>query len=44
MDESFGDVEGFSWKGDIERDTVGILVWSQPFIVDEVRFCIFISL
>ena len=24
---------GFSWRGGIERDTVGILMWSQPFLV-----------
>lgn len=24
---------GFSWRGGIERDTTGILMWSEPFIV-----------
>lgn len=23
---------GFSWRGGIERDTTGILMWSKPFI------------
>ncbi len=23
---------GFSWRGGFERDTTGILLWSQPFI------------
>ena len=22
---------GFSWRGGFERDTVGILMWSEPF-------------
>lgn len=24
---------GFSWRGGFERDTTGILMWSEPFIV-----------
>ena len=24
---------GFSWRGGIERDTTGILMWSKPYIV-----------
>jgi len=23
---------GFSWRGGIERDTTGILMWSKPFV------------
>ena len=23
---------GFSWRGGFERDTTGILMWSQPFV------------
>ena len=26
-------LEGFSWRGGSERDTIGIVMWSQPFIV-----------
>ncbi|GFN99090.1 Atlastin-3, partial [Plakobranchus ocellatus] len=26
-------LEGFSWRGGSERDTTGILMWSEPFIV-----------
>ena len=25
---------GFSWRGGFERDTTGILMWSQPFIAN----------
>ena len=35
-EEWMGDEEeplvGFSWRGGFERDTTGILMWSQPFI------------
>ena len=37
---------GFSWRGGIERDTTGILMWSQPYIVtlpdtqEEVYTCV----
>ena len=24
---------GFSWRGGIQRDTTGILMWSKPYIV-----------
>ncbi|XP_064603962.1 atlastin-2-like isoform X2 [Liolophura sinensis] len=26
-------LEGFSWRGGAERDTTGILMWSEPFIL-----------
>ena len=26
-------LKGFSWRGGIERNTMGILMWSKPFIV-----------
>ncbi|XP_014773654.1 atlastin-2 [Octopus bimaculoides] len=26
-------LEGFSWRGGSERDTTGILLWSEPFII-----------
>lgn len=26
---------GFSWRGGSERDTNGILMWSEPFIVKD---------
>ncbi|CAL1529427.1 unnamed protein product [Lymnaea stagnalis] len=26
-------LEGFSWRGGSERDTTGILMWSEPFII-----------
>lgn len=25
-------LEGFSWRGGSERDTTGILMWSEPFL------------
>jgi hypothetical protein len=36
MDGDVENLKGFSWRGDMERDTVGILVWSQPFLINEV--------
>lgn len=27
-------LDGFSWRGGSERDTTGILLWSEPFIVN----------
>jgi atlastin len=27
-------LEGFSWRGGSERDTTGILIWSEVFISD----------
>lgn len=27
-------LEGFSWKGGSERDTTGILMWSEVFCAD----------
>uniref|UniRef100_A0A915DRG8 GB1/RHD3-type G domain-containing protein n=1 Tax=Ditylenchus dipsaci TaxID=166011 RepID=A0A915DRG8_9BILA len=30
-------VDGFSWRGGSERDTTGILIWSQPFIVKDKK-------
>jgi atlastin len=26
-------LKGFSWRGGSERDTTGILMWSEPFVV-----------
>lgn len=26
-------LSGFSWRGGAKRDTTGILMWSQPFVV-----------
>lgn len=26
-------LKGFSWRGGCERDTTGILMWSEPFVV-----------
>ena len=26
-------LEGFSWRGGSDRDTTGIMMWSEPFIV-----------
>lgn len=26
-------LEGFSWRGGSERDTNGILIWSEPFLL-----------
>ena len=28
-------LEGFSWRGGSERDTTGILIWSEPFIIKQ---------
>lgn len=27
-------LEGFSWRGGCERDTTGILLWSEVFLAD----------
>lgn len=27
-------LKGFSWRGGCERDTTGILLWSEVFLVD----------
>lgn len=27
-------LEGFTWRGGSERDTTGILMWSEVFLVD----------
>jgi atlastin len=27
-------LEGFSWRGGSERDTTGILIWSEVFVTD----------
>lgn len=27
-------LEGFSWKGGSERDTTGILMWSEVFLTE----------
>ena len=27
-------LEGFHWRGGADRDTTGMLLWSEPFIVD----------
>ncbi|KAF4521103.1 hypothetical protein B566_EDAN009058, partial [Ephemera danica] len=29
------DLTGFSWRGGRDRDTTGILVWSQPFLMGD---------
>ncbi len=29
-------LDGFSWRGGSERDTIGIMMWSEPFIGKEV--------
>ena len=26
-------LKGFSWRGGIERNTMGILMWSKPFVM-----------
>ncbi len=26
-------LKGFSWRGGSERDTTGILMWSEPFVI-----------
>jgi hypothetical protein len=41
-------LEGFSWRGGSERDTTGILMWSEVFVVDlpsgeKVRFYFYCS-
>lgn len=28
-------LDGFSWRGGSDRDTTGIIIWSQPFIVTD---------
>lgn len=28
-------LDGFSWRGGSERDTTGILIWSEPFILKD---------
>jgi hypothetical protein len=28
-------LDGFSWRGGSERDTTGILIWSEPFIIKD---------
>lgn len=33
MGEEGEALTGFSWRGGIERDTTGILMWSKPFII-----------
>uniref|UniRef100_A0AC35TQT1 GB1/RHD3-type G domain-containing protein n=1 Tax=Rhabditophanes sp. KR3021 TaxID=114890 RepID=A0AC35TQT1_9BILA len=30
-----GKLEGFSWRGGIKRDTIGILIWNELFIVKD---------
>uniref|UniRef100_A0A0K0DKH0 GB1/RHD3-type G domain-containing protein n=1 Tax=Angiostrongylus cantonensis TaxID=6313 RepID=A0A0K0DKH0_ANGCA len=32
-DESADSLKGFSWRGGSKRDTNGILIWSEPFIM-----------
>ena len=27
------ELTGFTWRGGIERDTTGILMWSKPYII-----------
>jgi atlastin len=39
-------LEGFSWRGGDDRDTDGILIWPEPFILEnksgeEVKYIIF---
>ncbi|XP_064623844.1 atlastin-2-like isoform X2 [Lineus longissimus] len=33
LGDSNSPLEGFSWRGGSERDTTGILMWSEPFVV-----------
>ena len=33
MGEEDEPLTGFSWRGGIERDTTGILMWSKPYII-----------
>lgn len=42
-------LEGFSWRGGSERDTTGILMWSEPFLTtnregEEVNGVLFLLL
>ena len=31
--DSGAPLKGFSWRGGSERDTTGILMWSEPFVI-----------
>ena len=33
MGQNEEELTGFSWRGGIERETTGILMWSKPYIV-----------
>ncbi|KAI1697357.1 atlastin-2 [Ditylenchus destructor] len=33
--ESEPNLQGFSWRGGCERDTNGIVVWSEPFVLED---------
>lgn len=33
--ESEPTLQGFSWRGGAERDTNGILIWSEPFLLKD---------
>ncbi|KAH9380521.1 hypothetical protein HPB48_000167 [Haemaphysalis longicornis] len=35
MDDANAKLEGFSWRGGSERETTGIFVWSEVFVVSE---------
>ena len=50
MGEEGEELTGFSWRGGIERETTGILMWSKPYIiplpnsgeeVSNIMYCIF---
>ena len=33
LDDETSPLGGFAWRGGAERETTGILMWSEPFIV-----------
>ncbi|KHJ47554.1 guanylate-binding protein [Trichuris suis] len=33
LNDDASSLEGFSWRGGAERDTSGVLLWSQPFLL-----------
>ncbi|CDW55934.1 atlastin [Trichuris trichiura] len=33
LNDDASSLEGFSWRGGAERDTSGVLLWSQPFVL-----------
>ena len=37
MGDDEEELTGFSWRGGAERETTGVLVWSEPFVVQNEK-------